>query len=65
MSSQVVNSNNLTGEQVLNFMGVSKKAVRSVQDTIAQRGDYSRYCRRCHAHGIFPQSFKVWAEGED
>lgn len=63
MSSQVVNSNNLTGEQVLNFMGVSKRAVKSVQNTMVLRGEYSRYCRRCNARGVFPKSFKVWVEG--
>lgn len=61
----VVNSNNLTCEQVLGLLGVSKRAVESVQNTIVVRGDYKRYCRQCRLHNVIPQSFNTWLNGEE
>ena len=52
--SKVVNSNNLSGSDVMGFMGVSKEATNSVTQTI----QYRKYCQDCNRAGVNPMSWE-------
>ena len=54
--SKVVNNNNMTGEEVMGFMGVSKRAVNTVTQTI----QYRAYCEDCRKAGVTPMTWEVY-----
>lgn len=54
--SKVVNSNNLNGAEVLGFMGVSKRAVQSITETIQYQG----YLKDCHKAGVTPMTWEEY-----